>query len=570
MQLADLIAAANGKRPVDLLLKNGRLVNVLSGEIHHASVAIAEDLVVGFGDYDATEVLDLEGRYIVPGFIDGHVHIESSMLDPAQFARNVAPLGTTSVVADPHEIANVLGVEGVRYMLEASRHLPVRVFIMFPSCVPATPFETSGAEILHGDMVGLKDHERVPGLAEVMNFPGLVAGDEELIKKVTLFSDKVIDGHAPGASGKFLCAYVAAGVGSDHECTGIDEAREKLRLGMRVMIREGSAAKNMDALLPLVNEHNSRNCFFVTDDMDPRDILEQGHINRILRKAISKGLDPLRAVQMATINTARYFGLKKLGAVRPGYFADLLVLENLEEIIIDRVYQGGRLTAVNGKIIVDCPSIPSDGVTRTINVDWAKASDLSIAAQGDMVNVIQVVPGEIVTKRIVEKTPRSDGLVVSDPSRDILKIAVIERHRATGRHAVGLIKGFGLKRGAMAGTVAHDSHNIIVIGVNDRDMLVAAKEAANMGGGLVAAADGAVLERLALPIAGLMSDRPLEEVTTGLGRLIRCVHDMGCPLEAPFATMSFMALTPIPELKMTDMGLFDSVNFRFTSLFEGE
>ncbi|MEW6532248.1 MAG: adenine deaminase [Thermodesulfobacteriota bacterium] len=566
--MAERINVAQGKGPVDLLLKNGRLVNVFSGEIHPASVAILGDRIIGFGDYDARETVDLQGQFLAPGFIDGHLHLESSMLAVPEFARNVAPLGTTSVVADPHEIANVLGVDGIRYMLSSSEGLPLRVFLMFPSCVPATPFETSGAQLFHADMEPFKDNDRILGLAEMMNFPGVLFADPEILAKIQVFKDKVRDGHAPGLSGKGLCAYVGAGIGSDHECTTLDEAREKLRLGMRIMIREGSAAKNMDALLPLVNEFNSRNCFFVTDDMDPADIVEHGHINRLVRKAIGKGIDPVRAIQMATINPASYFRLRDLGALAPRYLADIIVLEDLEQFRPVRVYHGGRLVAEDGKCLLDLP-IPRDArVSGTMHVDWDKVRDFAIVAEGSRVNIIQAVPDEIVTRRGYEDAKVQDGLVVADSARDILKIAVIERHHGSGAFSVGLIRGFGLREGAISCSVAHDAHNIIVVGANDGDMMTAAKRVAAIGGGMAVTKDGEVLAELPFPIAGLMSDKPLEEVRTNLHQVVDAARGLGCALKAPFATLSFMALTPIPELKLTDQGLFDSVNFRFVSLFQ--
>jgi len=567
MDLAQRIEVALGKQPVDLVLKNGLLVNVFAGCIHPASVAIHEGLVVGFGDYDAVRTIDLGGRYLTPGFIDGHLHLESSMLSIPEFALNVVPLGTTAVVADPHEIANVLGLDGIRYVLDSSEGLALRVFIMFPSCVPATPFETSGATLSAKDMEQFKDNQRVLGLAEMMNYPGVLFEDPEVLAKIEVFKNKVLDGHAPGLSGKELCAYIAAGIRSDHECTSLEEAQEKLRTGMRIMIREGSAAKNLDALLPLVNDHDSRNCFFVTDDLEPSDILEKGHINRLIKVAMNKGLDPVRAIQMATINPATHFKLNGLGAILPGYQADILVLEDLKEAKVSQVYKSGRLVAENGKLTAAEGSQRLPTLPRSVNVAWNKVSDLSIPAEGNVAKIIQVIPGQIVTKKVVEEAPVEDGRVIADPSRDILKMAVIERHHGTGSFSVALIRGFGLKRGAIADTVAHDSHNIIVVGTNDADMLAAAHEAARMGGGMAAVDNGQVLARLPLPIAGLMSDRPIGEVRDNLESLDRAAHEMGCTLENPFATLSFMALTPIPELKLTDQGLFDSLNFKFVSLF---
>ncbi len=567
MDLSERITMALGKKPVDLLLKRGELVNVVSGEIHPVSIAVHEGIVVGFGEYESVETVDLEGRYVSPGFIDGHLHLESSMLSIPEFARNVVPLGTTAVVADPHEIANVLGLDGIKYILESSQSLPLRVFVMFPSCVPATPFETSGAKLGPKDMDNFKDNPRVLGLAEMMNYPGVLMTDPEVIAKINVFRGKVLDGHAPGLTGKDLCAYVAAGIGSDHECTSLEEAREKLRNGMSIMIREGSAAKNLDALLPLVNEHNSRNCFFVTDDLDPEDILEKGHINNLVRTAIRKGLDPIRAIQMATINPAAYFSLKGLGRVAPGCSADLLILDDLNQVSINRVYQSGRLVAQEGSLVVPSVSAATAQLPYSINVAWDKVKDFSIKAEGTAVNIIEVVPGQIFTKRVVERAPIKDGVIITDPARDILKIAVVERHHGTGSFALALIRGFGLKRGAIACTVAHDSHNIIVVGANDSDMLAAAREAAKRGGGLTAVADGRTLAGVPLPIAGLMSDKPIQEVRDSLEKVVHAAHELGCSLENPFATLSFMALTPIPELKLTDQGLFDSLNFKFVSLF---
>ncbi|AFM26908.1 adenine deaminase [Desulfomonile tiedjei] len=567
MNTADRIAAALGNEPADLLLKNGKLVNVFSGEIHPASVAIKDGLVVGFGDYTAKETVDLDGKYICPGFIDGHLHLESSMLAIPEFARNVLPWGTTTVVADPHEIANVLGVAGIRYILDSSEGLPLRVFVMFPSCVPATPFETSGAELLHSDMEPFRDHPRILGLAEMMNFPGLIAADPEILKKIEVFRDKVLDGHAPGLSGKGLAAYVAAGIGSDHECTTVEEAREKLRMGIHIMIREGSAAKNLDSLLPLVNNLNSRNCFFVTDDLDPEDIMEKGHLNNLVRTAVGKGLDPVRAIQMASLNPASYFRLKGLGAVAPGYTADLLILKDLTDFKVLQVYHSGKLVAQDGGIIESPMALERVQLAPTVKVDWNSVQDFSIEARGSSVNIIEVVPDQIVTRRVVEPAPIMNGKVVADTSRDILKVAVIERHKGTGAFSVGLIRGFGLECGAISSTVAHDSHNIIVVGASDEDMMLAAREAVAMGGGMTTVKNGNIVARLPLPIAGLMSDEDIDTVRSELESLVHSVKGLGCTLHNPFATLSFMALTPIPEIKITDQGLFDSVNFRFISLF---
>jgi adenine deaminase len=570
MDLAQIIRTALGQEPADLLLTNGKLVNVLSGDIHKASVAIRDGIVIGFGDYEATETIDLEKKYICPGLIDGHLHLESSMLAIPEFAANVVPQGTTAVVADPHEIANVFGLEGIRYILRTSQGGPLRVMLMFPSCVPATPFETSGATLGPQDMEAFLNEPRILGLAEMMNYPGVLFQDPDVLAKIKTFKRKVLDGHAPGLTGKELAAYTVAGIGSDHECTTLAEAKEKLRAGMRIMIREGSAAKNMDTLLPLVSDHNSANCFFVTDDLDPSDIIERGHIVALVRKAVKSGMDPVRAVQMASINTARYFRLRTLGAVAPGYAADIIVVNNLEEFKVSKVFHAGRLVAENGELVVPKSNPQEFALPKSFNVNWDKVNDLSVGYKNSKINVIEVIPGQIVTKHIVADPSISDSTIVADPSRDILKMAVIERHKGTGNFGVGFIKGFGLRKGAIAGSVAHDSHNIIVVGVADADMLTAAKEIAAMGGGMLVVADGKVLARLPLPIAGLMSDKGINEVCENLEEIDQAAKSLGSALERPFATLSFMALTPIPELKLTDLGLFDSQNFKFVSVHADE
>ncbi len=568
MDLKEKITLALGNEPVDLLLKNANVVNVFSGRIHNASIAVHKDLIVGFGDYETKHAVDLNGAFVAPGFIDGHIHLESSMLTIAELARNVVPLGTTSVVTDPHEIANVHGLAGIKYILDSSEGLPLRVFVMFPSCVPATPFETSGATLGSDDMVKFREHERILGLAEMMNFPGVILMDQDVLKKINVFKDKIIDGHAPGLSGKNLTAYRIAGIGSDHECCGLEEAREKLDIGMKIMIREGSAAKNLDSLLPLVDSHNSRNIMLVADDLHPDDILSKGHLNYLLQRVRGKGLDPVRAIQMVTINPASYFGLKNVGAILPGYKADFVILEDLEKFRVKSVYSSGLKISEEGQYIGTFANLDVSKLPPSCNVAWDRVSDFKVIAEGASVNVIQVIPGQIVTKRSVEKTPSVNGMVSSDVERDLLKIAVIERHRGSGAYAVGLIKGFGLKKGAIASSVAHDSHNIVVVGVNDSDMLIAAKMISEMEGGLAVVVDGEARASLPLTIGGLMSNLPIREVKTRLTDCETATRNLGCSLDAPFATLSFMALTPIPEIKITDQGLFDSTNFQFISLFE--
>jgi adenine deaminase len=565
-RLEDLIAAARGDEPVDLLLKDARLVNVLSGEIHRTGIAIHEGQVVGLADEQkAQQVVDLKGRYVCPGLMDAHVHLESSMVQPAEFARAVVPRGTTAVVCDPHEIANVLGLDGVRYILKASEGLPLNVFVMAPSCVPATHMETSGAELTAADIEKLWDYERVIGLAEMMNYPGVVFRVPEVLAKIRVAGERPKDGHAPGLSGLDLNAYVSAGIRSDHECTELAEAREKLRRGMHILMREGSSARNLLDLLPLATAANSYRCHLCTDDRHPDTLLTEGHIDDLVRKAIAWGLDPVTAIQMATINTAEHYGLNNLGAVSPGYRADLLVLDDLETVRIAQVYAGGELVADGGSFL---PSLAGSSVPvlPSVHVDPAAVS-FSIAAGDGPARVIGVVPEQIITENLSLQATTHDGHVLSDPARDLLKMAVIERHRGTGDVGLGLVKGMGLQRGAIASTVAHDAHNLVVIGATDEDMHAAVAAIVDMGGGQVVVSSGETLAACPLPIAGLMSDRPLKTVSDQVEALTDAAHGLGCGLSDPLMTMSFLALEVIPSLKLTDKGLVDVNKFELVPLF---
>ncbi|MFH0954234.1 MAG: adenine deaminase [Verrucomicrobiota bacterium] len=565
-----IIAAAHGEKPADLLLRNAQLINVLSGEIHPADVAVAGGRVVGFGSYEARETVDLKGQYLSPGFLDAHVHMESSMVTAPEFARAVVPRGTTTVITDPHEIANVHGLEGVRYMLETSEGLPLRVYLMLPSCVPSTDMETSGARLSASDFNLLINHPRVLGLAEVMNFPGVLRRSPEVLRKIAAAGARPVDGHAPGLSGKDLAAYIAAGVGSDHECTTAEEAREKLRMGMHIVIREGSTAHNLDALLPAVTLKNAARCSFCTDDRHPADLIAEGHINYLVKRSIQKGLDPVVAVQMATINTVRYFGLKGLGAVAPGCHADLVVIDNLVDFNIRQVYCAGRKVAEDGRYLVKAVERPRADLRSSVNVAWMDLNfDVPVPAgrSKPRVRVIGVLPGQIGTRSLVEAAAVKDGLAVSDPGRDLLKIAVVERHLASGSRSVGFIRGFGLKRGAMASSVSHDSHNIVVVGASDADMTTAVVEVARLRGGQVVVADNKVLACVPLPIGGLMSDLPLEDVRDRIEEMTAAAAGLGCTLPHPLMTLSFMALPVIPELKLTDKGLVDVAQFRIVPLF---
>ncbi|MFA6028215.1 MAG: adenine deaminase [Elusimicrobiota bacterium] len=565
--LQDTIAIAGGQRRVDLLLRNARVINTFSGDIHRTDVAVHGDRVVGFGSYKAARTIDLQGAYLAPGFIDGHIHIESSMVKIPEFGRIVVPRGTTTAVIDPHEIANVLGLDGIKYMLSSSWNCVLRVYAMLPSCVPSTRLETAGAELSAHDLSLLLNDERVLGLAEMMNYPGVIHREVEVLDKLRIARGKRIDGHAPLLSGKDLYAYVSAGIRSDHECTDVREAREKLRAGMYIMIREGTAAKNLRALLPLVNSENSRKCLFVTDDRHLEDIFTQGHMDHLVRTAIRLGVDPVRAIQMASINAAEYFGIKDLGAIAPGYRADLIVFDDFKRLKISKVFKDGRLVARDGVLEPSAATEYKGKVRGTINVRWIEHEDFAIKAEGRRARVIGLVPHQIVTKSLTLPVKQDGGWVVSDPSADVLKIAVIERHFASGRIGKGLVKGFGLKRGAIASSVSHDSHNIVVVGVDDGDMYAAAVEVVKMQGGIVAARDGQVLEALPLPVAGLMSDRSADFVRQKLQRLNAAARTLGCRLDDPYMAMSFLTLPPIPALKITDRGLIDAIGFKVVPLF---
>jgi adenine deaminase len=561
-----LIEVARGDAPADLALRNARLVNVRSGEVHDADIAVYAGRIAGFGEYEAKQTIDLKGAHVCPGLIDAHVHIESSMVSVPEFARAVVPCGTTAVVTDPHEIANVLGIPGIRYMLESAEGLPLRVFAMASSCVPATHMETAGARLEASDLEPLFEHPRVIGLAEVMNFPGVFLGAPDVLAKIEAAGDRPVDGHSPGLSGALLNAYTAAGIGSDHECTQLEEAREKLRCGMHIFIREGTAARNLEALLPLVKPENAVNCSFCTDDRHPEDLLDEGHIDALVRMAIAEGLDPITAIQMATINTANYFGLRGLGMLAPGYRADMIVVDDLKDFRARIVFGEGRIVAEDGdyKGARPTPPAPPGG---GVKVNW-EAVDLAVPLTGEAkVRVIDAIPGQIVTGQSVESLKAENGRAVTDPGRDLLKIAVIERHRATGNVGVGFVRGFGLERGAIASTVAHDNHNIVVVGADDSDMMAAARAVAETGGGQAVVADGRVLESVPLPIAGLMSDLPLEQVRDRVEAMGKAARGLGGTLPDPLMTMSFLALAVIPELKITDQGLVDVNEFKPVPLF---
>ena len=556
--LARLISVAKGELPADLLLANAEVVNVFTGEIEPGNVAICGERIAGVGDYqEGKQVLDLGRRYIAPGLINGHIHPESSMLDIGQYARAVVPHGTTTLVTDLHEIANVRGLEGIRYVLNCARRLPFNLFLMAPSCVPATRLETSGASLGAEDIRQVLGWKDCIGLGEVMNFPGVIGGDEEVLKKISLGRRKIIDGHAPGLAGKNLSAYIVAGIYSDHESVSLDEAKEKLRQGMFIMIREGSSEKNLDALLPLVTDKTYKRCLFVVDDRSCVDLLKDGDIDGVVRKAIRLGLDPVRAIQLATINPADYFRRDGLGAVAPGFMADLIVLSDLSRLQIDMVFYRGRLVAKEGEPLFPTPKATGRGLTNTVNIKPFTIEALKLSPSGEAEPIIEIVPGQIITRKKMEKIKATRGTIMPDTGRDILKLAVVERHKATGNIGLGLVAGFGLKKGALASSIAHDSHNIIAVGTNDEDVFTAIEEIERLQGGLVAAAGGKVLASLALPVAGLLSNEPLEVVVSKLERLEKIAAELGTKLSSPFATLSFLALPVIPEIRLTDLGVVE-------------
>ncbi len=565
---------ARGERPAELMLRGGRVLNIFTREIGEADLLIEGGMVAALGtDYPAGErVIDLAGGYIIPGLIDAHIHLESTLLLPAQFAAVVLPHGTTAVIADPHEIANVLGETGVNYMLEAAEKLPLDLFFMAPSCVPSTDMETAGGELNPEQVERLLDHPRVLGLAEMMNFPGVIHGDEAVAAKIAAARrrGKPVDGHLPAMGGRALQAYLAAGISTDHEAVSAAEALEKVGRGMRVIIREGSAARNLSALLPAVRAAGSRWFMFGTDDKEAAELLAAGHIDEILRRAVAQGLDPFAAVEMATLNPALHYGLKRRGAVAPGYRADLVVVDDLKGFRVRLVLKDGRVAAREGAPAVEIPAHPpGEALLRTVRLAREMGpDDFAMAAGPGAVPVIGIVPEQIITEKLFLEPRRDEkGLVQADPQRDIVKVAVVERHRRSGRIALGLLRGLGLRRGAIASSVAHDSHNIIVAGVSERAMAAAVNALARSGGGFVVIDEPAgPAALLPLPVAGLISPEPAARVAAALEEVTAAAHALGAVPAQPFLTLSFLALPVIPHLKITDRGLFDVDSFSFIQL----
>ncbi len=568
--LAHRLAVARGDQPADLVIKGGRVFSVFTGELLDADIAMAGQYVAAVGPgYAGKETFDATGLILLPGFIDGHMHLESTKLMVDEFARAALPHGTTTVVIDPHEIANVFGLDGVRALLQAADRIPLDYYVMVSSCVPASRFESNGASVEAEDIAKfLEEEPRAIGMAEMMDFPGVASGQDGALAKIeAAFRARAghIDGHAPGLSGRELNAYLAAGVRSDHECATYEEALEKRRLGMWIMIREGSAARNLEALLPLVQEFGPGNCLLCTDDREPDQLLAEGHINHVMRKAVSLGCKPYWAIVMATLFAARYHRLYRHGAVAPGYVADVVAVPDLEGFRPVRVWKRGRLVAADGRAL-DVPKVAApDWMRGSVRVGRLTADDFAVRADGP-VRVIGVDAGQIVTRSLVAEPSLREGRAVADPSRDLAKIAVVERHRRTGRIGVGFVSGFGLERGALASTHAHDAHNVVVVGTDDADMAAAVNRLAEIGGGQVTVADGRPLAEVPCPIGGLLSDRPAEEVAAAVSRMEAASRELGAKIPAPFMAMSFLALSVVPELKITDRGLVDTVRFEVVPL----
>jgi adenine deaminase len=551
------LGVAEGREPADFLLRDARLVNVASGEIERANVAIVDGRIAGIGDYQqAAEEIDLAGDYVAPSFIDGHIHVESSLLWVDQFAHAVVPHGTGAVVTDPHEIANVAGIAGIGALMAASAGLPMDFHFTIPSCVPASAMESAGAEMTTPVIAEALALRGVVGLGEMMNFPGVLAGDPDIFARLQLPAPRR-DGHAPGLRGMALNAYAGSGMTSDHESTTLDEARDKLRRGMTVMIREGSTEHNLLDLLPLVDERTYPRCCFASDDRDCATLLHDGHIDAVLRKAIGAGLDPIRAIRMATLSTAEYWRLPAVGQVAPGYRANLVVFDRLEEIRPRIVLYDGAVVARDGQATFTAEVPVPSFLLDTMHPAPLSPDDLILrrAEPAEPMLAVGAIPGQIVTRRLVVDPLIKDGQIVADVERDLLKLVVVERHRATGRVGVGLVSGFWLRRGALASSIAHDAHNIVAVGADDRDILAAIEAVIAMHGGLAAVEEGSVVARLALPVAGILSPRPLEEVTRDYEHLEDVARGFGSRAPAPFGLLSFMALSVIPEIRVTDRGL---------------
>ena len=564
----DFLDVCSGNKKADLVLKNCKIINCFLGEIEENDIAIQDGYIAGIGRYEGVNEIDIGFKYVSPGFIDSHVHIESSLLTPSQFAKAILPNGTTTIICDPHEIANVCGISGIKYVLDSSKNLPLNVYVMLPSCVPATPFENSGAIISSKELKELMGIEGVLGLGEMMNYPGVIYKDEEVHRKLELFKDMVIDGHCPGLSGKLLNSYISNGIKTDHECTSIEEMNEKLSRGMYINIREGSAAKDLGTLIKGVTKNNERRITFCTDDKHPEDIIRDGHINYNIKLAIKNGINPISAIKMATINTAECYGLKNLGAIAPGYIADLVILDDLVDFNILSVYKNGNLVAENKKLTYEILSHTNNNdVVNTVHVEPFDISAFNIKLKSNMANIISLQGKSIITKKVQRKIDIENNSFSYNKNNGINKIAVIERHKFTGNIGLALVENYGLKNGAIALTIAHDSHNIIVIGANDNDMLCAVNELIKMSGGIVICENSSILGSLPLEVGGLMTEDSIDNVVKKLKKMKNIAFDLGVNESIdPFVSLSFLALPVIPELKITDIGLFDTTLFKFIDI----
>lgn len=569
-ELKKLILTAGGARKADTVIKNCKVVNVFSGKIVEGDIALCGDQIAGIGEYEGEVEIDAEGRYAAPGFIDSHIHIESSYLSPEELGRLLVPHGGTTIIADPHEIVNVLGIQGLDYMMDAAKNTKLDIKYMLPSCVPATPFENAGAVI---DAVDMEDpilRDNILGLGEFMNFPGVVNGDDATLDKLMVAKDagKLIDGHSPRLTGKALNAYCAARIRADHECDTLQDFEERLDNGMYVMLRQGSACKNLKSLLPAVTPENSRRVIFCSDDRQPKTILEEGHLDNHLRLCVEEGLDPITAIRMATLNAAECFGLDDRGAIAPGYRADIVLLDDLKDFSADKVWVAGQLTADQGKYLPEVIKEDIAPVMGSVHLKDFSAEKFKMNLSGNRVHTIEIQPGGVVTKKSVDEIQVKDGEFIFDPEQDIVKVAVVERHKMTGNVACGFLKGYGIKEGAVALSVAHDSHNIIVVGVSDEEMAFAVEALQKQSGGVVLVKNGEVIESMPMPIAGLMSDQSAEWVDGKLTALHEKAYDiLGVNGDVePVMTLCFMSLAVIPELKLTDEGLFDVTKFAFINV----
>ncbi len=563
-RLKDFIKKSQATSKAEIVLKNGNIINVFTGEIIKADIAIDSGIIIGIGNYAGEKEIDLEDKYISPGFIDSHVHIESSMSSPSEFAKIIVPKGVTTIIADPHEIANVKGIQGIEYIINDSKSLPLDVYIMLPSCVPATDFENSGAILEAEDLKLLKDNESILGLGEMMNYPGVINGDDKVIDKLILFKDKIIDGHGPMISGKDLNAYIMGGIKTEHECSTIDEVNDRLRLGMHILIRQGSAAKDLKNIISAVNKDNLRRFMFCTDDKHPEDLIKEGTIDFNIKLAIKSGIEAVDAIKMATINSAECYGLKDIGAIAPGYKADLVVIDNLDDFNILKVFKDGKLVGQDNKALFKTKEYIARNLMNSVNIKRVKKQDIQIKMETNKANVISVTENSLITEKAVREVSLSDGCFqYSD--EDILKLVIVERHKATGNIGVGLIENIRLKNGAIGSTIGHDSHNIIVVGDNDEDILAAIDQLEKIGGGITIVSNGQVIKSLELEIGGLMTSKPIEETNNTLKEMIHISYErlnVNKNID-PFMTLSFMGLPVIPKLKLTDMGLFDVEKFDF-------